>query len=148
MVMIGFSVLDAEGSAGVDHTARREPTASLSKQPDQPKHDGRAQERHDDGAQAAQLVGKEDEHDRLLNAPRSMRRCLLNSQEAVGDYDTRLATCRCFPMRVVIVLALAVFSLYGCAVYTPAGSVVVDPADRPSGGGSFCPPGQAKKGRC
>lgn len=51
-------------------------------------------------------------------------------------------------MRVVIVLAMAVFSMYGCAVYTPAGSVVVDPAERPSSGGSFCPPGQAKKGRC
>ena len=35
----------------------------------------------------------------------------------------------------------------GCAVYTPAGSVVVDPNVGSSGGG-FCPPGQAKKGNC
>lgn len=38
----------------------------------------------------------------------------------------------------------------GCAVYTPAGSVVVDPngpGQRHDGGG-FCPPGQAKKGNC
>jgi len=34
-------------------------------------------------------------------------------------------------------------------VYTPAGSVVVDP-DSPyhNHPGDFCPPGQAKKGRC
>ena len=45
---------------------------------------------------------------------------------------------------------LAVCVLLGlsaCAVYTPHGSVVVDP-DRPHGNGSFCPPGQAKKGNC
>ena len=36
--------------------------------------------------------------------------------------------------------------LCGCAVYTPSGSVVVDPHVRSDGG--FCPPGQAKKGRC
>jgi hypothetical protein len=42
----------------------------------------------------------------------------------------------------------------GCSVRTPAGSVVVDP-NRTSvvigdggNGGNFCPPGQAKKGRC
>jgi hypothetical protein len=37
--------------------------------------------------------------------------------------------------------------LCGCAVYTPSGSVVVvDPHVKSDGG--FCPPGQAKKGRC
>lgn len=47
--------------------------------------------------------------------------------------------------------AVIVFSLSACAVHTPAGSVVVDPdghyhdrGDR----GDFCPPVQAKKGRC
>jgi hypothetical protein len=52
-------------------------------------------------------------------------------------------------MRLFLALSLALSSLYGCAVYTPAGSVVVDPGG-PSGGqgGGFCPPGQAKKGRC
>lgn len=40
--------------------------------------------------------------------------------------------------------------LGGCAVYTPSGSVVVDPghAHVPAGRGGFCPPGQAKKGNC
>ena len=39
--------------------------------------------------------------------------------------------------------------LSGCAVYTPGGSVVIDPAGYPSSGGSgHCPPGQAKKGNC
>ena len=39
----------------------------------------------------------------------------------------------------------------GCAVYTPGMAVVVDPAPvstAPAGRGSFCPPGQAKKGNC
>ncbi len=45
------------------------------------------------------------------------------------------------------------FSLTGCAVYTPAGSVVVDPNENydrggHDDGGKFCPPGQAKKGNC
>lgn len=39
----------------------------------------------------------------------------------------------------------------GCAVHTPDGSIVIDP-DRTYGShphdGRFCPPGQAKKGRC
>ncbi|ENU30610.1 hypothetical protein F991_01535 [Acinetobacter sp. CIP-A165] len=45
-------------------------------------------------------------------------------------------------------------NLSGCAVHTPQGSVVIDPEgydyDRryPHGKGDFCPPGQAKKGRC
>lgn len=41
--------------------------------------------------------------------------------------------------------------LSGCAVHTPSGSIVIDPAraDRHHGnGGGFCPPGQAKKGNC
>ena len=41
--------------------------------------------------------------------------------------------------------------LSGCAVHTPSGSIVIDPAraDRHQGnGGGFCPPGQAKKGNC
>ena len=40
--------------------------------------------------------------------------------------------------------------LGGCAVYTPAGAVVVDPgvAQVPASRGGFCPPGQAKKGNC
>jgi hypothetical protein len=43
--------------------------------------------------------------------------------------------------------------LAGCAVYTPHGAVVVDPHHggdngASNGKGNFCPPGQAKKGRC
>lgn len=38
--------------------------------------------------------------------------------------------------------------LCGCAVYTPAGSVIVDPQPQVKSEGGFCPPGQAKKGRC
>lgn len=41
---------------------------------------------------------------------------------------------------------VAVLSLSACAVYTPSGSVVVDPGSH--GQGQFCPPGQAKKGNC
>jgi len=47
-------------------------------------------------------------------------------------------------------MALAAL-LAGCAVYTPSGSVVVDPHGGDGyygGGGGFCPPGQAKKGNC
>lgn len=38
----------------------------------------------------------------------------------------------------------------GCAVYTPGVAVVVDPhaSHPPASRGSFCPPGQAKKGNC
>jgi hypothetical protein len=54
-------------------------------------------------------------------------------------------------MRSLIVLLFAA-TLGGCAVYTPAGSVVVDPYGSGGGGGGagggFCPPGQAKKGNC
>jgi hypothetical protein len=44
------------------------------------------------------------------------------------------------------VLAATLMALLsGCAVYTPApAAVVVDPGP----GSGFCPPGQAKKGRC
>jgi len=51
-------------------------------------------------------------------------------------------------MKRWIALAAAVALLSGCAVYTPRGSVVIDPAPRSSGSGDFCPPGQAKKGNC
>lgn len=51
-------------------------------------------------------------------------------------------------MKVFLMLCAAVVLLSGCAVYTPTGSVVVDPHGPPSGGGGFCPPGQAKKGNC
>ncbi|MNT90442.1 hypothetical protein D3C72_2313440 [compost metagenome] len=50
-------------------------------------------------------------------------------------------------MRMLCGLALAAMLLSGCAVYTPSGSVVVDPHDG-GGRGGFCPPGQAKKGNC
>ncbi|WP_031955826.1 MULTISPECIES: hypothetical protein [unclassified Acinetobacter calcoaceticus/baumannii complex] len=54
-------------------------------------------------------------------------------------------------MKKFLVCAAAIFtlSLSAFAVYTPAGSVVVDP-DSPyhNHPGDFCPPGQAKKGRC
>jgi hypothetical protein len=51
-------------------------------------------------------------------------------------------------MKIKFLLAcLVLSSLSACAVYTPRGSVVVDP-DRNHGSGTFCPPGQAKKGNC
>ena len=53
-------------------------------------------------------------------------------------------------MKRYFALLLASLLLASCAVYTPAGSVVVDPngpGPRHDGGG-FCPPGQAKKGNC
>jgi len=50
-------------------------------------------------------------------------------------------------MKTLLSLTLLAALLTGCAVYTPSGSVVVDPS--PGGGhGGFCPPGQAKKGNC
>jgi hypothetical protein len=62
------------------------------------------------------------------------------------------------PRPAVLLLPLALTlltALPGCAVHTPAGSVIIDPppASRPAGGQSqgnstFCPPGQAKKGNC
>lgn len=59
---------------------------------------------------------------------------------------------------------LMLVTLSGCALYTPDGSIVVDPGHHDGGGhrdgghhdgrrdggggGGFCPPGQAKKGNC
>lgn len=56
-------------------------------------------------------------------------------------------------MKKILSLAACVWfvtMLGGCAVYTPSGSVVVDPGvvHVPAGPGGFCPPGQAKKGNC
>ena len=63
-------------------------------------------------------------------------------------------------MKKLLTLILAApLLLSGCALYTPSGgAVVIDPhgsMSRPapapsggSGGGNFCPPGQAKKGNC
>jgi hypothetical protein len=57
-------------------------------------------------------------------------------------------------MKKTFAIPLAVF-LTSCAVYTPGGSVVVDPYRRVApitapvpGKNHFCPPGQAKKGNC
>lgn len=49
-------------------------------------------------------------------------------------------------MKIIVLLAVTMALLSGCAVYTPSGSVVVDPHNGNNGG--FCPPGQAKKGNC
>jgi hypothetical protein len=43
---------------------------------------------------------------------------------------------------------LFTLSLSACAVHTPHGSVIVNPDHHHEGHGDFCPPGQAKKGRC
>jgi hypothetical protein len=51
-----------------------------------------------------------------------------------------------FMKKVVSLLSLIVV-LSSCALYTPSGSVVIDPNGGGHGGG-FCPPGQAKKGNC
>lgn len=53
-------------------------------------------------------------------------------------------------MKTVLSAILLAASLSGCAIYTPSGAVVIDPGrvGGPSGGGTFCPPGQAKKGNC
>ena len=55
------------------------------------------------------------------------------------------------PDKIMSILATLMISLSftACAVHTPEGSIIVD--DRsyyPHGQGDFCPPGQAKKGRC
>lgn len=55
------------------------------------------------------------------------------------------------PMKKFASLLFITALLSGCAVHTPSGSIVIDPAraDRHQGsGGGFCPPGQAKKGNC
>lgn len=49
-------------------------------------------------------------------------------------------------MKSFFSLLVLVSVLSGCAVYTPSGSVVIDPHG--GYGGGFCPPGQAKKGNC
>lgn len=54
-------------------------------------------------------------------------------------------------MKTWMAMLVLASTLAGCAVYTPAGSVVVDPAGQHGsrqGDGNFCPPGQAKKGNC
>lgn len=52
-------------------------------------------------------------------------------------------------MKKLLAVLVAGLLLQACAVYTPGGSVVVDPGhSHPSGDGGFCPPGQAKKGNC
>lgn len=54
-------------------------------------------------------------------------------------------------MKALITALFTAILLNACAVYTPAGSVVVDPngpGHTHGGGGGFCPPGQAKKGNC
>ncbi|HEX6735946.1 MAG TPA: hypothetical protein VF096_14155 [Azonexus sp.] len=52
-------------------------------------------------------------------------------------------------MKTLLALLAAGALLQGCAIHTPGASVVVDPGhSHPSGGGGFCPPGQAKKGNC
>ena len=55
-------------------------------------------------------------------------------------------------MKIMFICAALMITLNftACAVHTPEGSIIVDP-DRsyyPDGHGDFCPPGQAKKGRC
>lgn len=54
------------------------------------------------------------------------------------------------PLALTLLIALP-----GCAVHTPAGSIIIDPppASRPAGSpghgnSTFCPPGQAKKSNC
>lgn len=53
-------------------------------------------------------------------------------------------------MKIILLCfsTLITFSLSACAVYTPHGSVIVDPDNHHDRHGDFCPPGQAKKGRC
>ncbi len=45
-----------------------------------------------------------------------------------------------------LLICLLAFGLTACAVYTPRGSVVVDPDGNLQQ--RHCPPGQAKKGNC
>lgn len=54
-------------------------------------------------------------------------------------------------MKALLAMALGLGTLVsGCAVYTPGGAVVAPAAVvvDPGPGPGFCPPGQAKKGRC
>ena len=50
-------------------------------------------------------------------------------------------------MKILVCLVM-VSVLSACAVYTPRGSVVVDPDGHGAYGQRHCPPGQAKKGNC
>lgn len=53
-------------------------------------------------------------------------------------------------MKKFLTLFVLATLLGGCSLHTRSGSIVLDP-DRggpSSGGGKFCPPGQAKKGNC
>lgn len=54
-------------------------------------------------------------------------------------------------LKIFTVLTSCIW-LASCAVHTPGGSVVVDPLvhthSHSGSDGGFCPPGQAKKGRC
>lgn len=50
-------------------------------------------------------------------------------------------------VKALIAAVLGLTVLAGCAVHTRDGSLIVDP-NGVSGGSGFCPPGQAKKGRC
>jgi hypothetical protein len=61
-----------------------------------------------------------------------------------------LATFHVLAMKMTKLLPLfaVIAMLCGCAVYTPSGSVVVDPHATVKSDSGFCPPGQAKKGRC
>lgn len=52
---------------------------------------------------------------------------------------------------MIIATCLSLNALTACAVHTREGSIVVDPngnLGHYEHGGDFCPPGQAKKGRC
>lgn len=56
-------------------------------------------------------------------------------------------------MKKLFAVCVTLTLLSGCAVHTREGSVVIDPAviddhHHVEGAGTFCPPGQAKKGRC
>lgn len=52
---------------------------------------------------------------------------------------------------IIATCAWLLVSISGCALYTPSGALVIDPAPvkaAPAERGRFCPPGQAKKGNC
>lgn len=53
-------------------------------------------------------------------------------------------------MKIILLVCATAATLSGCAVYTPNGAVVAPAAVvvDPGPGPGFCPPGQAKKGRC
>jgi hypothetical protein len=53
-------------------------------------------------------------------------------------------------MKTTLAALALLTALSGCAIYTPAGSVVIDPVGTvgQGGNGKHCPPGQAKKGNC